>query len=117
MGLGRFVLMSNSEVDSGGRQRLSILADAFESVLGAIYLDQGIEAAREFVNTWLISEAKGIVLDKRHTNYKSLLQEYVQSAFHTHPVYRIRHEHGPDHSKLFTVEVIVNLCRVWEESA
>ncbi|MEP7028522.1 MAG: ribonuclease III, partial [Candidatus Eisenbacteria bacterium] len=102
MGLGRFVLMSNSEVDSGGRQRLSILADAFESVLGAIYLDQGIEAARKFVETWLLNEAKGITSDKQHTNYKSLLQEYVQSAFHTHPVYSIRHEHGPDHSKLFT---------------
>lgn len=107
MGLGRFVLMSNSEVDSGGRQRLSILADAFEAVLGAIYLDQGIEAARKFVETWLLAEATVIVQDKRHTNYKSLLQEYVQSAFHTHPVYSIRHEHGPDHSKLFTVEVRV----------
>ena len=107
MGLGRFVLLSHSEIESGGRQRLSILADAFEAVIGAIYLDQGLEAARHFITTWLLNEASDIVADKRHTNYKSLLQEYVQSAFHTHPVYRIRHEAGPDHLKQFTVEVMV----------
>lgn len=107
MGLGRFVLMSHSEVESGGRQRLSILADAFESVVGAIYLDQGFEAARNFITQWLLQEAEEITADKRHTNYKSHLQEYVQSTYHTHPVYRIRGEVGPDHSKHFHVEVMV----------
>src|SRR5262249_14008491 len=107
IGLGRFGLLSHCEVESGGRQRLSILADAFEAVIGAIYLDQGLEAARQFIQTWLLNEASDIAADKRHTNYKSLLQEYVQSAFHTHPVYRIRHEAGPDHLKQFTVEVMV----------
>jgi ribonuclease-3 len=56
MGLGRFVLMSHSEVESGGRQRLSILADAFESVIGAVYLDQGFETAREFIERWLLRD-------------------------------------------------------------
>ena len=107
MGLGRFVLMSHSEVESGGRQRLSILADAFESVVGAIYLDQGFDAARAFIHRWLLRDSGEIVADKRHTNYKSHLQEYVQSTFHTHPVYRIRGEAGPDHSKHFQVEVMV----------
>ncbi|MEQ1832897.1 MAG: ribonuclease III [Candidatus Eisenbacteria bacterium] len=107
MGLGRFVLMSHSEVESGGRQRLSILADAFESVLGAIYLDQGFEAARTFITQHLLSESDAISSDKRHTNYKSHLQEYVQNSFRTHPVYRIRSEFGPDHSKHFMVEVMV----------
>ena len=107
MGLGRFVLMSHSEVESGGRQRLSILADAFESVLGAIYLDQGFEAARTFITQHLLSESDAISSDKRHTNYKSHLQEYVQNSFRTHPVYRIRSEYGPDHSKHFMVEVMV----------
>jgi ribonuclease-3 len=107
MGLGRFVLMSHSEVESGGRQRLSILADAFEAVIGAIYLDQGFEAARGFIHRWLLREAGEIVADKRHTNYKSHLQEYVQSSWRTHPVYRIRSEMGPDHSKHFLVEVMV----------
>jgi ribonuclease III len=107
MGLGRFVLLSRSEVDSGGRQRLSILADAFESVVAAIYLDQGFEAAREFIEYWLLRGSREIVADKRHRNYKSHLQEYVQSTFRTHPVYRIRSQMGPDHSKLFLVEVMV----------
>jgi len=107
MGLGRFVLMSHSEVESGGRQRLSILADAFESVVGAIYLDQGFESSRAFIERWLLRESRTIAADKRHTNYKSHLQEYVQSTFRTHPVYRIRSEMGPDHSKQFSVEVIV----------
>ena len=107
MGLGRFVLMSHSEIESGGRQRLSILADAFESVIGAVYLDQGFGAARTFIERWLLREARVIVADKRHTNYKSHLQEYVQSTFRTHPVYRIRSAMGPDHSKQFMVEVMV----------
>lgn len=107
MGLGRYVLMSHSEIESGGRQRLSILADAFESVLGAIYLDQGFETARAFIHKHLLADSDEIVADKRHTNYKSHLQEYVQSTYRTHPVYRIRSEYGPDHSKHFMVEVMV----------
>ena len=107
IGLGRFVLMSHSEVESGGRQRLSILADAFESVIGAVYLDQGFEPARAFIHRHLLAESDAITADKRHTNYKSHLQEYVQNAFRTHPVYRIRSEYGPDHSKHFMVEVMV----------
>ena len=105
MGLGKFVLMSHSEIDSGGRQRLSILADAFESVIGAVYLDLGFEAARQFIDRWLLKDSSVIVADKRHVNYKSHLQEFVQSTFRTHPVYRIRSEVGPDHSKHFMVEV------------
>ena len=107
MGLGRFVLMSHSEIESGGRQRLSILADAFEAVLGAVYLDQGFEEARAFIDRWLLRDARAITSDERHVNYKSHLQEYVQSTYHTHPVYRIRSEYGPDHSKHFNVDVMV----------
>ena len=107
MGLGQFVLMSHSEVESGGRQRLSILADAFEAVVGAIYLDQGFEPARQFIVRWLLRDSREIVADKRHTNFKSHLQEFVQSTYRTHPVYRIRSEIGPDHSKQFNVEVMV----------
>jgi ribonuclease-3 len=86
--------MSHSEVESGGRQRLSILADAFESVIGAIYLDQGFESARTFIHKHLLEDSDAISADKRHTNYKSHLQEYVQNSFRTHPVYRIRPSEG-----------------------
>src|SRR5439155_19335006 len=78
-----------------------------ESVIGAVYLDQGFEASRAFIERWLLRVAGEIVADKRHVNYKSHLQEYVQSTFRTHPVYRIRSEIGPDHSKHFMVEVLV----------
>src|SRR5205823_4726770 len=107
MGLGKFVLMSHSEVEAGGRQGPSNPADALESGLGAIYLDQGFEAARTFIHTHLLADSDEIAADKRHTNYKSHLQEYVQSTYRTHPVYRIRSEYGPDHSKHFMVEVMV----------
>src|SRR5207253_9961563 len=80
MGLGRFVFMSHSEVESGGRQRLSILADGFESVIGAIYLDQGFEAARAFIHRWLLRDSREIGAAKRHTNYKGRRQEYVQTT-------------------------------------
>jgi hypothetical protein len=65
MGLGRFVLMSHSEVESGGRQRLSILADAFESVIGAVYLDQGFETSRKFIHEHLLADSDAITSDKR----------------------------------------------------
>src|SRR5204862_4098153 len=59
-----------------------------------------------FITEHLLVESDAITSDKRHTNYKSHLQEYVQNAFRTHPVYRIRSEDGPDHSKHFMVEVM-----------
>jgi ribonuclease-3 len=107
MGLGEFVLLSESERDSGGAERASILADAFEAVVGAIYLDQGIKAARRFVEKHLLSTAKEILEDRAHLNFKSLLQEYVQAKHKTHPRYRVVTEAGPDHMKQFTVEVTV----------
>jgi ribonuclease-3 len=107
MGMGEFVLLSESERDSGGGERASILADAFEAVVGAIYLDQGIGGARRFVTDQLLSTATEILKDRAHLNFKSLLQEYVQAKHKTHPRYRVVTEVGPDHMKLFTVDVSV----------
>ncbi len=107
MGLGEFILLSESERDSGGRERASILADAFEAVVGAIYLDRGIAMARRFIQEQLLHTATSILEDRAHLNYKSLLQEYVQARHKTHPRYRVVTEVGPDHMKLFTVEVSV----------
>jgi ribonuclease-3 len=108
MGLGEFMKLSEAEADSGGRDRTSILGDAFESVLGALYLDRGIEAARHFVQKHLLSEAGNITSDLRHVNYKSVLQEYVQGKFKSHLQYRTRAEEGPDHEKWFTIEVLAS---------
>lgn len=107
MDLGRFVLLSDAERDSGGPQRASILADAFEAVVGAIYLDQGLEVARAFLEPRLLSAAPDILKDRKFTNYKSVLQEYVQAEFKTYPRYRISAQEGPDHRKMFTVNVSV----------
>lgn len=107
MDLGRFLLLSDAESDSGGRQRASILADAFEAVVGAIYLDQGLPVARDFLEPRLLQAAPEILKDRKFTNYKSVLQEYVQAEFKTYPRYRISAQEGPDHKKLFTVDVSV----------
>jgi ribonuclease III len=107
MGLGDFVLLSESERDSGGRERASILADTFEAVIGSIYLDSGIVMARRFIHEQLLSTATAILQDRAHLNFKSLLQEHVQALHKTHPRYRVVTEVGPDHMKLFTVEVSI----------
>lgn len=107
MGLGQFVLMSPAERESGGAERSSILADAFEAVLGAIYLDQSVAAAAAFVQRHLLSQSEHILQDTEKQNFKSLLQERVQASQRIHPRYRVRREEGPDHQKSFTVEVVV----------
>ena len=105
--LGSYILLSPSERDSGGGERRSILADAFEAVLGAIYCDQGFAAARRFVEIWLLRDADRILQDTEKRNFKSILQEQIQAEFRAHPRYRVVSVEGPDHDKRFTVEVVV----------
>ena len=107
-GLGEHVLLSEAEIGSGGRDRASILADTLEGVIGAVYLDGGLEPARELTERLLLRKVHEILGDANLANYKSMLQEYVQGEFKTHPQYRISSEVGPDHEKMFTVEVVVN---------
>ncbi|MFH1679989.1 MAG: ribonuclease III [Candidatus Eisenbacteria bacterium] len=106
-GLGRYLLLSSSESEAGGRMRASIIADALEAVIGAIYLDQGLPGAGQFIRRIILDEMQEITENKDHLNYKSLLQEKVQSERKQHPVYRIRKEMGPDHLKTFHVDVSV----------
>ena len=108
MGLGKFVLLSEAENESGGRNRASILADTLEGIIGAVYLDGGLDPARKLTERLLLREVHEILSDANLANYKSMLQEYVQGEFKTHPQYRISSENGPDHQKLFAVEVVVN---------
>src|SRR3989449_7265789 len=108
MGLGDYVLLSEAETGSGGRDRASILADTLEGIIGAVYLDGGLEPARKLTERLLLREVHEILSDANLANYKSMLQEYVQGEFKTHPQYRISSENGPDHQKLFAVEVVVN---------
>jgi len=105
--LGDYLLLSGAEREAGGQGRASILADGLEAVIGAIYLDQGFPAVERFVHRHLLDQADSIVGDPTHHNFKSQLQEIVQARYRTHPRYSVVTEVGPDHRKLFTVDVKV----------
>ena len=107
IGLDRFILLNDSEENAGGRYRTSIIADTYEAVIGAIFLDGGYEASRDFI-TRTILDVEDIFLDMEQFNYKSQLLELVQAEKLGHPVYRTVSERGPEHDKVFTVEVFVN---------
>ncbi|MCE5249235.1 ribonuclease III [bacterium] len=106
IGLDRFILLSDSEEGSGGRKRISLIADTYEAIIGAIYLDGGIEASRAFIRTTMLDEID-YVLGEVQKNYKSLLLEYTQAKKLGHPVYKTVSAEGPDHDKMFTVEVFI----------
>lgn len=108
LGLGSVILLSDNMDQSGGRENPTILADAFEAVIGALYLDLGEEAARTFIQEKILEEIDLLDLAHQRDNYKSLLLEHVQSLGWPQPRYRVTHEEGPSHEKTFTVEVILN---------
>lgn len=105
--LGDLLFLSRGEEDSGGRKNTSLLADTFEALLGAIYLDQGIEAAGSYLATFLFPNAGEIVAKKTYIDYKSLLQEIIQEKSRISPTYRVTKSEGPDHAKTFWVEAVV----------
>jgi ribonuclease-3 len=106
LGLGRHLLLGQGEEKSGGRDKPSLLADSFEAVIAAVYLDGGMRAARGVVERFL-RESAG-TLDLESTDAKSKLQESIQAAGRPAPVYRVSEETGPDHAKQFTVEVLID---------
>ena len=109
LNLGDFILLGKGEETTGGRQRDSILAAAFEAVVAAVYLDQGYEQASCFVAQQLDPELEQISLQGAPPdNPKSGLQERVQAIGLSTPKYRLASSEGPDHNPLFTVEVLVD---------
>ena len=105
LGLGEYLKLGTGEVLSGGAERPSILSDAFESVIAAIYLDGGIGAARDFVLRFIKTAQTDV---SAVTDYKTKLQEIVQQNPDEHLTYVLAAEAGPDHDKTFTVEVYLN---------
>ena len=104
--LGKHLLLGNGEEQSGGRNRPSILADAVEAVLAACFLDGGMEAAEQFINTFVLCDVPS---GKPHNfDYKTAFQELVQQKKNQQITYRLVGESGPDHDKEFAVEVSVN---------
>lgn len=103
LGLGELLLLSHGEEASGGRKNISLLADSFEALLGAMFLDSGIDSARTFLTRYLFSEASDIVTNKAYIDYKSLFQEIIQQESRSSPTYQVTKSEGPDHAKTFWV--------------
>lgn len=111
MELGTHLEIGRGEDAQGGRGKDNILADAVEAVLGAVYLDGGLDAAREFVRRHFSQGAEHEAEDERETNPKGSLQEICQAFGPVNLRYEIAHESGPDHAKFFTAIVL------WDEEA
>ena len=107
IGVGKFLMLSRGEVMSGGRNRESILADSFEAILGAVYIDSNLDEARVFVLSHIKQYIDHIEENEDILDFKSILQEYVQKEFRTVPTYELVAERGPDHMKEFEIQVIV----------
>lgn len=107
LGLGEYLHLSRGEEASGGRNRPYLLANTFEALLGAIYLDLGLDVARQFVHRYIIPELTTIIEQDLFKDYKSKLQEQAQEKLSLTPVYKVLQESGPDHAKHFTVGVFL----------
>jgi ribonuclease-3 len=103
--VGQCLFLSKGEEDSGGRANLSLLADAFEAVVGAIYIDQGYQAVKKFIVGQFEALVKQLIAHGKFKDFKSLLQEKLQAEKKLAPAYKILKEEGPDHDKTFTVGV------------
>ncbi|MBQ8682517.1 MAG: ribonuclease III [Selenomonadales bacterium] len=108
LGIGSYLLLGRGENASGGRERASILADAFEAVIGAIYVDSNIENCRTFILKYLGTDLEKINFGHYSRDYKTLLQEVVQKKPDQHIRYQLENETGPDHKKEFTISVAIN---------
>lgn len=107
LGLGEYLLLGKGERASGGADRPSILADAFEAVIAAIYLDNGLDAVRAFLLPYLEEELSH-QRRPQFKDYKTVLQEIIQQNPEEQLQYELKSESGPDHNKQFTVEVHLN---------
>lgn len=106
--LGSYILMGKGEELSGGRERPSILANTFEALIGAAYLDVGLRECKKFILTLLKKDIERIDSLTYLRDPKTTLQEYVQKKYKDRPVYEVIQESGPDHQKEFTVRVVIN---------
>jgi ribonuclease-3 len=105
--LNQHILLSPEEERLGGRERPSIISDAFESIIGAVYLDGGLEAARDIIMRLIYVKKEAITSDESQKNYKGELLELIQAKGNGMPRYDVVWEKGPDHEKEFKVVVYV----------
>ncbi|KKQ92386.1 MAG: Ribonuclease 3 [Microgenomates group bacterium GW2011_GWC1_39_7b] len=105
--LGPLIFLSKGEEDGGGRQNTSLLADTVEAIIGAMFIDRGIEASEKFIEENLLKDVE-VRAKEPLKDSKSQLQEHVQSLGFSAPKYQVVEESGPDHNKKFIIEVVVN---------
>lgn len=109
-----FMLLSKGEAKDTGRARLSILADAYEAFLGALYLDQGYEVCERFVRDTILIKTEEVMSKGLWKDPKSLVQEKAQELIGVTPLYKVQQEIGPDHDKRFVVAVYFGAERIAE---
>ncbi len=105
--LGDYLLLSNAEENNGGREKSSLLSNAFESVMGAIYLEAGLKKVEEIAIKLIEDNYQDISLDSLFRDFKTTLQELTQARYGVTPEYRVLSSRGPDHLKEFEVGVFV----------
>lgn len=105
--IGEHILMSKGEEDSGGKDKDFILANTYEAILGAMYLDRGIRECEKFVKRTALKKLPRVMKDELFIDPKTKIQELVQAKYKLTPTYKVVKEQGPDHDKSFTVELKV----------
>ena len=106
--IDEMLLLGKGEEHSGGRTKKAILADALEALIGALYLDSGYKAVFEFVSRCIRPEINRVIGANYYKDYKSLLQEYCQRFYRCYPEYRMVKRSGPEHDRIFCMEVRIN---------
>ncbi len=105
--LGKYILLSNAEENNGGREKASLLSNAFEAIIGAIYIESGLKKAQEISICLIEKNHEDISLDSLFKDFKTSLQELTQARFGHIPEYKVIASRGPDHEKEFEVAVII----------
>lgn len=105
--LGEYLFMSKGEEASGGREKVSTLANALEALIGAIYLDQGLETSKRFIAEWILGRLGDLLSKGKHRDEKSVFQERAQEESGKTPTYQTLEQVGPDHDKIFTCAVYI----------
>lgn len=107
--LGDFIFLSRGEEKTGGRNKRAILVDAYEAIIGAIYLDGGVKAASDFIERQIEAFLQDLDIKQlTYGDFKSALQEYLHNLGRPEPMYRVVDELGPDHKKTFVIQVLID---------
>ena len=114
LNIGPYLRLGQGEEESGGRERSPILCAAFEAVVGAVYLDQGLPKVQQFVGPLIEPALVKIREESLHKDAKSEFQVWAQARFNITPHYRVAASSGPDHAKIFTVQAFIGDA-VWGE--